>query len=225
MNRWLRVLVPIVVLLLGFSGVTYLFVNAQQTNTVHETPVWTPGQTPPATTPAPSGTPSPTPTGCQPHKPIVPVKFTVERMQVNSPVLSLGWDPNTGAAAAPPDKDAYTVGWLNEGPKPGSDKGNVVLTSHTYHVGRALGNDLYDAANGLRAGDLITMSDASGYTVCYHFREALKVWLADYAKAPSNVLYDNDGRSQLALIVCWDWDWKARMSQSRIIFYADPVAA
>lgn len=222
---WARIIAPIVLFFIAFGLVLSLYLGSRQTDDGRNTPVWSPTS---SATPTPATAPTPLAAsliaGCQPQKEIVPTKFIISRMNVDSQVLSLGWDPATGAAEAPPDKDAYSVGWLNEGPKPGSSKGNIVLTSHTYHVGRALGNDLYDTGNGLRAGDIIKMSDASGYTVCYEFRESIKVWVADYNKNPNtNVLYDNEGRPQIALVVCWDWDWKARSSASRIIFYADPV--
>lgn len=221
-SKWLRISVPLLVFLIGFWYVVSLFLSSQQFNgTVRtDTPVWNPDVPPTVHPPQPPTSPT---EGCQPQKPITPVKFTIERMNVDSTVLSLGWDPATGAALAPPDKEAFAVGWLKEGPQPGSDKGNVVLTTHTYHVGQALGNELYSPETGLKPGDLIKMSDASGYTVCYSQRETVKVRVSDYNKRPSNVLYDNNGRPQIALIVCWDWDWQAKASESRVIFYADPV--
>lgn len=218
-RSWLRLGVPLAVFFIAFAIVVSLFWGSQQTDEGRQTPVWNPTSAP---SEAPPPTPEALPEGCSVPKPINPTRFAIERMGVDTHVLSLGWDA-TGAAAAPPDSDAFGVGWLNQGPQPGSERGNVVLTSHTYHVGSALGNLLYDAEKGLQAGDLIKMSDESGYTVCYRYREALKVWVAEYDQQPSDILYSDQGRPQLAMVVCWDWDWRARASQSRIIFYADPV--
>lgn len=219
MRRWLRLAVPLAIFLVAFGLVLSMFLGAQQHDQGRNTPVWDPNATP---SDAPPPAPEKLPEGCSVAKPIVPTRMAIERMGVDSHVLSLGWD-DSGAAAAPPDSDSHGVGWLNEGPKPGSDRGNVVLTSHTYHVGEALGNLLYDPEKGLKEGDLIKLSDADGYTVCYRQREALKVWVAEYDKQPSNILYDDNGRPQLAMIVCWDWDWRSRSSKSRVIFYADPI--
>lgn len=157
-------------------------------------------------------------------QPITPSRFSIESMDVTSKVLSLGTDAETGAAAAPPKNQSQTVGWYNEGPKPGSDKGKVLLTIHTYRNGNALGNEL-NSEGGLEPGDIIRMSDNAGNTVCYRYREALKVWMKDYNDAPTDILYDDAGDPEVAIIICWDFNGSTKQWDSRIIFYADPVVA
>lgn len=229
MKRFMTIAVPALALVIAvvfgvFAWNTWLF--PQQLDYDH-TPVWKPGtvqsESPSSPIPVPSAQ---LPDNCsRTQEPIVPTRFIISRMGVDTHVLALGKDPTTGAAEAPPDEDAYGVAWFDLGPKPGSDKGNVVLSTHTYHRGTALGNDLYDPTKGLQPGDIIKVQDASGKTVCYRYREALKVWVDEYNASPSNVLYDDTGRAQLAIIICWNYDWNANMSKSRIIFYADPLVA
>lgn len=220
MKRKLKFIIPALLVLLVGGYFAYLYLFPVQGNRA-ATPVWTPGQGASAS-PVDGGVPE----GCDPTpKDITPTKIKFDSVDVDTHVLSLGYDETTGAAMAPPDKDAYGVAWLDEGPAPGSDEGNVVLSAHTYHRGTALGNVLYDENTGLKAGDIIRMSDDDGNTVCYRFRESLKVWVEDYNADPSaNVLYDFKGRPQIAIVVCWNWDWQQGASLSRIIFYADLIS-
>lgn len=164
----------------------------------------------------------PVPAGCMKQpKPIVPVKYSIDNLKVSAKVLSRGLD-KTGAAGAPPRDDPSSMAWFSKGPKVGSDKGNVILTSHTYHIGEALGNRLYSKDNGIKPGDIIRLSDKSGNTVCYRYSHNVKVWVKDY-DPNSTILYNDNGPAQAVIVVCWDYV-KGKGHESRILFYADPVA-
>ncbi|HSN43070.1 MAG TPA: class F sortase, partial [Propionibacteriaceae bacterium] len=99
-----------------------------------------------------------------------------------------------------------------------------LLTIHTYRNGGALGNAM-NSDQGLEPGDIIRLSDASGTTVCYRYREALKVMIKDYYDAPPDILYDNTGDPEVAIIICWDFNKTTKLWDSRIIYYADPIEA
>lgn len=201
---------------------------AQATPAVTAPPEPTPGaqsQEPPAT----PSEPAPTPAGetCTNFTGRMesPTKFVVERMGVESPMMVVGNDAS-GNPGAPPPNAPYTTAWYNGSPPPATDKGNVILTIHTYSKGQALGNDLYGAKGlneptagaGLQEGDVIKVSDAEGHQVCYRYSNNTKVWVKTY-DPNSNVFHNPEGPPQLAIMVCWDykgpdvWD-------SRIIFYA-----
>lgn len=237
-----RALIALLVLvLLGTAGMGgWWYQNIYQTNNdANPVPVYTPSassqgpvvstasSTPltpaassaPKASSAPSTSSAPAP-GCSAQgQPIVPTKFTIDQMNVNSSVLSLGWED--GAAAAPPKNDATGVGWFNVGPKPGSDKGKVLLTIHTYRTGNALGNRLNDPDKGLKKGDVIRLSDGKR-TMCYSFDSAMKVFVKDY-DPQSGVIYDYSGKPQVVIVICWDYSWQKRDWESRILFYATPM--
>lgn len=162
---------------------------------------------------------------CQPidGKGFVPDRFTMEHPPADERVLALGLDAD-GAIAAPPKNQPRTASWWNGGPRPGSDKGKVVMSIHTYRTGDALGNEMYAGGTSqLKAGDLIKLHGPGGKVACYEFVEAKKVWVTDY-DPNSDVMVDFDGTPMLAIVICWDFKKSDEIWHSRIFFYAKPVS-
>lgn len=154
----------------------------------------------------------------------MPDTFQMENPEANEEVLSLGLDEE-GNIAAPPMDLPRTASWWNQGPRPGSDTGKVVLSIHTYRNGGALGNEMYsDAGPNLVPGDLIRLVGDDGRTACYEFVEAKKIWVEDY-DVNSDVMVDFEGDPLLTIVICWDFDWDTEFWASRILFYAKPVSA
>lgn len=180
--------------------------------------------TTPTSTASSSASSGAVPKGCSPTTQPMndPKTFQIDDLKVKSPMLSLGLD-DSGAAAAPPKNQARTVGWFNEGPKIGADRGNAVLTIHTYRQGGALGNQLYDPENGLKEGALVRITDAGGTQVCYTYERLTKVWVKDY-DPNSSVLYDYEGKPQAVIVICWDFNKRTEAWDSRILYYLKPVA-
>ncbi len=174
---------------------------------------------------APPPSPSPSPTGrCQAPSAegFVPVRYEIERLGSDEKVVSLGLDPE-GAIAAPPLDEPRIASWWNQGPRPGSDAGKVLLSIHTYRKGGALGNELYKGGkSALQAGDRIVLHGAEGQVACYEFVEAKKVFVSDY-DPNSSVMIDYDGTPLLNMIICWDYVKGSKAWNSRVFFYAKPV--
>jgi ribosomal protein S1 len=80
-----------------------------------------------------------------------------------------------------------------------------------------------DKNNGIKKGDIIRLTDKTGQTVCYRYDHDTKVMVKDY-NPNSNILYDNNGPAQAAIVICWDYVKKTGEFDSRVIFYAYPVA-
>ncbi|SDY34859.1 class F sortase [Tessaracoccus flavus] len=152
----------------------------------------------------------------------VPERYAIEAVGAKARVLSLGLD-NEGNIAAPPKNESDTASWWNQGPRPGSDRGKAVLSIHTYRNGGAVGNDLYAGGTSqLKPGDLIKLYGPGGQVLCYEFAEAKKIWIDDY-DPNSDVMVDFEGRHQLAIIICWDFDRRTEIWDSRIFFYGNPI--
>lgn len=232
-NRAVQVAIGVVVVLLVVAGAIFMQKPTGDGRVMASpvvTPVATVAATPKVTPSAASPTPSPDATPAQDTctnftgRMEAPTKFEVERMGVDSPMMVVGKDAE-GNPGAPPPSEPYTTAWYNGSPEPGTTRGNVILTIHTYSKGQALGNDLYgkdglkNGTGGLVEGDLIKISDAEGNQVCYRYSDSTKVWVKTYDPA-SGVFHNPDGPPQLAIMICWDYAPSANDWDSRIIFYA-----
>ena len=149
-----------------------------------------------------------------------PVSMVLVDQDLEMPMISVGRDAD-GAAGAPPGDEGYTIAWWHEGPKVGSDKGKVVLSSHTFQFGGALGNDLNQAL--LEIGDVIKISDAEGKTACYRYSGNLHVLVDEY-DPDSDILYDWEGQPQFGIVVCSDYTATGE-ALGRVIYYGDLISA
>lgn len=231
-----RVILIVALALALVLGLVALWWLNREKTTGGDVPVWSPTpsasptSTPRPTTPKPtavgsasvkSSAPPPAPGCMAAAAPITPAKFSIADMKVDAPVLSLGTD-SSGAPAAPPKNASHTVGWWTEGPKIGASKGNAILTIHTYRNGGALGNEL-NASTGLKPGMVVRLSDSSGKTMCYKYERALKIWVKDY-DPNSNVLFDDNGKPQAVIVICWDFNRGTEEWDSRILYYLTPMS-
>ena len=152
----------------------------------------------------------------------VPTRYAIPALNVDEPVLALNLDSD-GNIAAPPKDQARTASWWNAGPQPGSDKGKVVLSIHTYRNGGAVGNELYEGGEPtLEAGDVIKLYDDLGSVACYEYTETQKILAVDY-DPESTIMVDFDGAPMVTIIVCWDFDKATEDWASRVFFYGKAV--
>lgn len=230
-TRW-RVLTIVVAVALVAAVATWLVIRPSEPS-VGPTPSPTSVMVPPSATPSQSVSPSSVPSttadakyaDCDPidAEGFVPDTFRMDNPEADERVLSLGLDAD-GNIAAPPMDQPRTASWWNQGPRPGSDSGKVVMSIHTYRNGGALGNEMYDDAGAnLVPGDLIKIEGADGRTACYEFVEASKIWVDEY-DVDSDVMVDFEGDPLLTMVICWDFDRETEIWDSRILFYAEPVS-
>lgn len=160
---------------------------------------------------------------CSTSVSFVPTKFTIKRLNIAVSVVPVNQQSSNGTMAPPLDQP-WQVAWIDTTNKPGSTSPGVIdLTAHTYHAGGAIGNSLYQT-NPLRAGDLIVLSDGSGHSACYRYTHQVKFAAASY-DPNSKLFYDAQGKPQVRLMICWDYNWSTTVWQSRVVFYADPVTS
>lgn len=150
-----------------------------------------------------------------------PRRLIMARTGVSAPVISVGTDAS-GAAGAPPKNQSRTVAWWRNGPKIGSDRGQAVLTIHSYRNGGALGNEMYAGGEKWVVGDVIQIVDGRGNVACYRLRAITKLWVSDYDPR-STVLYDDAGDPRLVIVICWDFQRRTQLWASRILFVADKM--
>ncbi len=150
-----------------------------------------------------------------------PVRYEIQRFEVDEKVVSLGLDAE-GAIAAPPKSEPRMASWWNQGPAAGVTKGKTVFSIHTYRRGGALGNQMYEGGqNQLQPGDRIVVHGRQGEVACYDFVEAKKVFVEDY-DPESDTMVDFEGNPLLTMIICWDHRAGTDVWDSRVFFYAAP---
>lgn len=101
---------------------------------------------------------------------------------------------------------------------PGSRRGNVLLNTHTWPDGSALGNRLLDR---LDVGDVFELRGKRGQRLCYQVTERVEVLAADgFAR-----YYEDADRPQAALIVCSGERLGPDSWTHRTIWFAVPISS
>lgn len=155
---------------------------------------------------------------CAPAKPFRPVAAVITGLR--APVVALPRDANDVPRTpqlTPAGKGQ--VAWDQPpGPMPGSRHGNVLLNTHTWPDGSALGNRLLDR---LHEGDRFELRGAAGQRLCYRVTERVEVRAADGFPR----YYEDIGRPQAAIIVCSGRRLGPENWTHRTIWFARPVTS
>lgn len=155
-------------------------------------------------------------------EPFTPTSARIAGVVGTTRVLALGRDRN-GVPRTPPltDRGKWQLGWdRRSGIRPGSPRGVVRLTAHTYPrsgtYGLALGNRLLSE---LRKDTTIRLEGRAGERLCYVVTQVRRVRAGQSVPA----YYTSTGRPRLAILVCsgvrrGPGDWS-----HRTIWFADPL--
>lgn len=151
------------------------------------------------------------------NSPFIPTRISVPNVATNAEILALPRDAN-GVPQAPPISSKTQFAWDKPTIRPGSARGNVLLNTHTYPDGSAMGNKLLE---NLQVGGLIILRGDDGEELCYRVTKRDVIVAAN----GSFEYYEKDGPPQVALIVCspprlGPGNWK-----NRTIWYASPLNA
>ena len=168
--------------------------------------------------PTPTQTPTPSPTGpCadQASEPFTPKQITVPGIIRNATVLALPRD-GSNVPGVPPTMAKQDIAWDRPpGIRPGEPKGNVLINTHTWPDGSALGNEFLSK---LTVGKRIIVRNGDTQ-LCYEVDKRIEV-LASDGYPP---YYDKEGPPQLALLVCSGKRLGPGHWTHRTIWFAKPV--
>lgn len=137
---------------------------------------------------------------------IVPRRDPARGVPIHVDALAVGVDAKVVPVAVDGDRvlvpptDVSQVGWWEDGAEPGSRRGTVLLTGHTW----SRGDGVFDDLDRLGPGDDIAVRTATG-VVTYRVdvvEDYSKTQLADIAAR----LFSQSVRSQLVLVTCTDLD-------------------
>lgn len=155
-----------------------------------------------APTPAPAVTPTPTPTPTTEPGPcagqaragFVPTRLSVPGVVRKAAVIGVPRDA-AGVVGVLPHADNQNFAWDLGGVEPGSPEGHVLLNTHTWPNGAAMGNRLLD---GLQVGDELRLEGAAGEVACYRVGERVEVRVEDGYPGWAA----EDGPPQVVIVVC-----------------------
>ena len=199
------------------AGILLVVVAVWVLRSPADTPVATRPTPTPTPTPSPTASPNPPPCDSPATEPFTPTRITVPGVIRNATVVALPRDGNN-VPSVPPVSEAgkQQVAWDRPpGIKPGSRKGNVLLNTHTWPDGSALGNELLD---DFQKGDRIIVR-GDGATLCYEVDKRVEV-LASDGYPP---YFDREGSPQIAIIVCSGRRLGPGNWTHRTMWFATPV--
>lgn len=139
--------------------------------------------------------------------PFTPETISIDGIVDRAAVVGVPRD-HRGVTGVLPITNKVDFAWDVDGIRPGSRRGNVLLNTHTWPDGSALGNAMLEA---LDEGDRIVVEGLAGARLCYQVTRRVEVVAAD-GYAP---YYEEDGPHRLAFIVCSgtrssDGEWSHR---------------
>lgn len=175
--------------------------------------------TTPFATPTPTPTPPPADPCAQPATDgFVPTSITVDGVARRAQVLALPRDA-AGVPGVPPVSDKLSFAWDRGGVEPGSTEGHVLLNTHTWPDGTAMGNKLLA---GLDVGGRLVLAAGTGagrQVACYAVTERTEVLASDGFPGWDAV----DGPPQVVIVVCSGKRLGPGNWTHRTLWFASPV--
>lgn len=146
-------------------------------------------------------------------KPSVPLGLIAPDIDVEAEIIPI----TTGAdrVLSPPD-DPSQVGWWRRSAKPGSSKGQTLLTGHTLHNGGGVMNRLGE----LRPGSAVQIR-TTRTTVDYVVTKVFVFTQEQLAINAEELFGQKRKKNRLVLVTCTGWTGSEYTSN--IIVFADPV--
>lgn len=146
--------------------------------------------------------------------PGAPIRLSMPTLGVSAPVVPIAM---AGSALDPP-RDYREVGWWSASARPGSGRGQTVITGHTVHTGGASMNHL----GRLATGDLVDVVSRRG-TMRYVVQGSKVYGKAALARRAQALFGQDHGRGRLVLITCTDWNGRAYLSN--VVVLAKPLGS
>ena len=152
--------------------------------------------------------------GYQPlSAPATPVRLVVPSLKIKAPILPI--EVNDQQVLDPP-RNPRDVGWWQRSARPGTTKGQTVLTGHTVHTG----GGVMDELGTLHKGKLVKVVTPKG---TMHYRTTRVVtWSKDeLAKRAVAIFAQKRPNPRLVLITCSGWT--GSYYTNNIVVFAKPL--
>ena len=146
-------------------------------------------------------------------EPAKPLRLVVPTLRIRAPILPI--EVNDRQVLDPP-RNPRDIGWWQRSARPGSDKGQTVLTGHTVHTGGGVMDDLGE----LRKGQLVKVVTPRG-TMEYTTTRVV-TWTKDQlAKRAVAIFAQQRSDERLVLITCSQWT--GSYYKSNVVVFAKPL--
>jgi LPXTG-site transpeptidase (sortase) family protein len=129
--------------------------------------------------------------------PAKPVRLIVPALKIRAPVLPI--EINDAQVLDPP-RNPRDIGWWQRSARPGSAKGQTVLTGHTVHTGGGVMDDLAQ----LRKGQLVKVVTPKG-TMDYTTTKVVTWTKEQLAERAVDIFAQERSDVRLVLITCSQW--------------------
>lgn len=160
----------------------------------------------------------------------IPVRFIWPDMGVDTTIEKIGVDydgpPDSNGnypLGNPEDKDK--IGWFEYGPKPGENKGNVIIDGHTYRDGSAVFKP--DFSSRIQVGSRYTIVVDNGAECVYEVTEVFRAInkLTEYSDmVEKHDFYDMDGPERSFGVTCsGSYNSERRTHEDVTAWFAKPV--
>lgn len=179
-----------------------------------DTPVAVPDPVETTSTPQPAPTPAADRCAGRSTDGFVPTAISVEGVVRTAEVRALPRDA-AGVVGVPPVADKEVFAWDLDGIEPGSGRGHVLLNTHTWPDGSAMGNRLL---RDLQVGDGLRLSGA-GEAACYRVSRRVEVREEDGYPGWA----DQDGPPRVVIVVCSGERLGPGRWTHRTLWFATPV--
>jgi Sortase domain len=143
-----------------------------------------------------------------------PVRLRIPAVQVDTPLVRLGRQPD-GTIAIPPSPNI--AGWYAQGPRPGQ-AGPAVIVGH---VDSTSGPGVFFRLYQLPAGATVDVERADGTTAVFRIVGMSRVPKTSF---PTDLVYSPTLQPSLQLVTCGgSFDYRARSYRDNVIVYTVPA--
>ena len=145
--------------------------------------------------------------------PAKPVRLIVPALKIKAPIRAI--EINEQQVLDPP-RNPRDIGWWQRSARPGSAKGQTVLTGHTVHTGGGVMDDL----GKLRKGQLVKVVTPKG-TMEYTTTRVVTWSKEQLAKRAVDIFAQERSDVRLVLITCSQWT--GSYYKSNVVVFARPL--
>jgi hypothetical protein len=152
-----------------------------------------------------------------PSHSFVPGQATIPALRRQVRVIQVERTSDNQMGKGPVTEEGKWLMAMDPHNRPGSRRGSVLLSGHTWPDGSALGNAMLASVG---SGDRIVLTGKAGEKICYGIYER-KSYPAD--EVPSNQVFRNSGPEQMVFVACSGKRTSPGHWTRRTLWFAKPV--